>query len=84
MLTNDKKVWGIWNGGNFLCNPTTLLIETYDDTVVAEAQLASYRNRHPGEYGDGFEVRVISEGHNGFGGAPIEHKDQRPAPTEYN
>ena len=54
MLTNGKKVWGIWNGACFVTKDDKLVM--FDDYNVALTELSSV-----GLY-VGCEVRVISEG----------------------
>ena len=73
MLTNGKKIWGIWNGGNFICDPVTQHILTYDDVTVANEQMKSMFNRDHGMIGQ-MALKIISEGHNGYGGVSVETK----------
>lgn len=64
MLTNGKKIWGIWNGASFMCDETTLHILIYDDLEVVKQQISSMHIREPkGE--QIFEPRVISTGNSG-------------------
>lgn len=84
MLTNGKKVWGIWNPvtNKFFTKNGELAI--YDDYAVALADLAfldlSFNPDKPKLY-----VKVISEGTNAFGGKPIEYKDhEKPETVNYN
>jgi len=55
MLTNGKKVWGIWNGAAFVAKNNKLVV--FDDYNVALAELSSVA-----EYAC-CEIRIVSEGH---------------------
>ena len=60
MLTNGKKVWGIWDNtfGMFVSNKTTGIVEIFDDIKVAESHVASVYHMR-----EAHEVRLITEGH---------------------
>lgn len=68
MLTNGKKVWGIWNGDGFMRDEHGLIL-VYDDLEVAKVQISGmsrcFDDSKP-------SPRVISNGSQG----QIETKDR--------